>query len=135
MYSKPSVKLERESTFPSAEEDSMEPEDPLANERGRLEISSNTQNQDDASEDDPGCLKASKLTNNLNHIVLRCIILISFIRHFLDILDMLGEDSLSEHTDSTLGGAAAIYSSALDMTLKVKQLPIKTRFSTKTLIF
>ncbi|XP_010462084.1 PREDICTED: uncharacterized protein LOC104742748 isoform X2 [Camelina sativa] len=84
---KPSVNLEPESTSPSVEEDSMEQEDALASERGRLEISSNTQNQEDATQDDPD-------TN------------------------MLGEDSFSAHSGSTLEGAAAIYSSAFDMTLK-----------------
>ncbi|EOA38941.1 hypothetical protein CARUB_v10011347mg [Capsella rubella] len=51
---KPSVKLEPESTSPSMEEDSMEQEDALASERGRLEHSSNTQNQEDATQDNYG---------------------------------------------------------------------------------
>ncbi|XP_010500848.1 PREDICTED: uncharacterized protein LOC104778166 [Camelina sativa] len=84
---KPSVNLEPESTSPSVEEDSMEQEDALASERGRLEISSNIQNQEDATQDDPD-------TN------------------------MLGEDSFSAHSGSTLEGSAAICSSAFDMTLK-----------------
>jgi len=52
MYSKP------ESTSPSlrtVEEDSMEPEDALASETGRLEISSKTEIQEEATKDDPGC--------------------------------------------------------------------------------
>ena len=36
---------------------------------------------------------------------------------------MPGEDSVSGNLESALGGAATRYNSALDMTLKVKQLP------------
>ncbi|XP_024007353.1 uncharacterized protein LOC18012939 isoform X1 [Eutrema salsugineum] len=64
------------------EEDSIEPED------GRLEISSNTDIQVDASKVDG------------------------------DMQNMPGEDSLSVNLDSMLGGAAARYNPALDITLK-----------------
>ncbi|CAL9218676.1 unnamed protein product [Arabidopsis halleri] len=72
----------------TVEEDSMEPENALASESGPLEISSKIQNQEEATKDDP------------------------------DMLNMPGEDSLSAHLESTLGGAAVRYNSALDMTLK-----------------
>ena len=85
MYSKPPVNLE----LKTVEEDSMEPENALASESGPLESSSKTQNQEEATKDGPaGCLKASQLIINLNCLVLRCIILISFIRHFQEMLDM-----------------------------------------------
>jgi len=127
MYSKPPVNLE----LKTVEEDSMEPENALASENGPLESSSKTQNQEEATKDGPaGCLKASQLIINLNCLVLRCIILISFIRHFQEMLDMPKEDSLSAHSESAIGGAAARYNSALDMTLKVKQFPTKGRLNT-----
>ncbi|XP_020867988.1 uncharacterized protein LOC9327762 isoform X1 [Arabidopsis lyrata subsp. lyrata] len=81
---KPPVNLE----LKTVQEDSMEPENALASESGPLEISSKTQNQEEATKDDP------------------------------DMLNMPGEDSLSAHLESTLGGAAVRYNSALDMTLK-----------------
>ncbi|XP_024006770.1 uncharacterized protein LOC18012019 isoform X1 [Eutrema salsugineum] len=64
------------------EEDSMEPED------GRLEISSNTDIQ----------VEATKVDGNMQN--------------------MPGEDSMSVNLESMLGGAAARYNPALDMTVK-----------------
>jgi len=72
MSSEPSVDLEPGVTSPSlkiVKEDFMEPEDTRAGERGRLEISSNTDNQEEATKFDPGCLKFSLLTNNSNNFV------------------------------------------------------------------
>lgn len=60
MYSKSSINLEPESTSASlrpVEEDCMEPEDAIASEMGRLEISSKTEIQEEATKDDPGCYK------------------------------------------------------------------------------
>ncbi|ANM58055.1 Ubiquitin carboxyl-terminal hydrolase-related protein [Arabidopsis thaliana] len=73
----------------TVEEDSMEPENALASESGPLESSSKTQNQEEATKDGPA-----------------------------EMLDMPKEDSLSAHSESAIGGAAARYNSALDMTLK-----------------
>ncbi|KAG7537513.1 hypothetical protein ISN44_As13g013900 [Arabidopsis suecica] len=87
----PSVNLEPRASSPSlkiVKEDSMEPEGALASERDRLEISSNTGIQEEATKDDP------------------------------DMRNMPGEDLLSEHLASAPGEAAARYNSALDMTLK-----------------
>ncbi|AED96094.1 unnamed protein product [Arabidopsis thaliana] len=88
----PSVDLEPGVTSPSlkiVKEDFMEPEDTRAGERGRLEISSNTDNQEEATKFDP------------------------------DMQNMPREDSLSEHMESASGEASARYNSALDMTLKL----------------
>ncbi|KAG7649374.1 hypothetical protein ISN45_At01g044400 [Arabidopsis thaliana x Arabidopsis arenosa] len=73
----------------TVEEDSMEPENALASENGPLESSSKTQNQEEATKDGPA-----------------------------EMLDMPKEDSLSAHSESAIGGTAARYNSALDMTLK-----------------
>ncbi|VVB17634.1 unnamed protein product [Arabis nemorensis] len=67
----------------------MEPKYILASEMCRLENSSNPDNQGEA-------------TKVVDH----------------DMKNMLGEDSLLEHLESAPGGAAAMYNSALDMTLK-----------------
>ncbi|XP_019093846.1 PREDICTED: uncharacterized protein LOC104752660 [Camelina sativa] len=87
---KPSVNLEPESTSPSlaVDEDYMEPGNTLASERGRLEISSNTVDQEQGT-------RVDQVIQNLP-----------------------GEDSQSQHLESALGEAAARYNSALDMTLK-----------------
>ncbi|ESQ49647.1 hypothetical protein EUTSA_v10019959mg [Eutrema salsugineum] len=85
------VNLEPGVTSPSpktTEECSMEPEDTLSGERGRLDISSNTDNQEEAVKD---------MQNMQN---------------------MLEEDSLSKHLESAHGAAATRYNSALEMTLK-----------------
>ncbi|VVB17643.1 unnamed protein product [Arabis nemorensis] len=79
------VEHEPEGTSPSQE--TVE-EDTLASGRGGLEISSNTDNQEEASKVDR------------------------------DMQNMLGEASLPEPLESAPGEAAAIYNSALDMTLK-----------------
>ncbi|CAH2043939.1 unnamed protein product [Thlaspi arvense] len=71
------------------EEDSMEPEDTLARERGRLEDSSNTDIQVEATIVDGGYMQ-----------------------------NVPGEASPSVNLESVLGGAAVRYNSALDMTLK-----------------
>ncbi|KAL1204148.1 hypothetical protein V5N11_026645 [Cardamine amara subsp. amara] len=92
------VENKPESISPSlkVEEVSKEPEDSLASERGRLEISSNTVNQEEGPKVDPGSKRALQVVQN-----------------------MFREDSLSEHLDPTLGAASATrYNSALDMTLK-----------------
>lgn len=65
MSSESSVSLEQEVTPPSPksrEEDSTEPEGTLSSERGRLEISSNTKSQDEATKG------YSQLTNILNYV-------------------------------------------------------------------
>ncbi|EFH42124.1 hypothetical protein ARALYDRAFT_495225 [Arabidopsis lyrata subsp. lyrata] len=88
----PSVNLEPRASSPSlkiVKEDSMELEGALSSERGRLEISSNSGIQDEATKDDP------------------------------DMRNIPGEDLLSEHLESAPGEVAARYNSALDMTLKL----------------
>ncbi|CAL9244537.1 unnamed protein product [Arabidopsis halleri] len=60
--------LEPESTSPSlrtVEEDSMEPEDALASETGRLEISSKNEIQEEATEDDPDMHREDSLSEHL----------------------------------------------------------------------
>ncbi|KAL0792267.1 hypothetical protein Bca101_063644 [Brassica carinata] len=89
---KPSVDLELERTSQSPktmEEDSVEPKDALGSEKGPLEISSTKDIQEEAT--------------NVNTD---------------DMENMPGEDSVSGNLESALGGAAATYNSALDMTLK-----------------
>ncbi|KAJ4887774.1 Ubiquitin carboxyl-terminal hydrolase-related protein [Raphanus sativus] len=81
----PSVKLE-------PEEDAKEPE------RGRLETSSNTDIQVEATTVDRDDMK-----------------------------NMPGEDSLSKHLESSLEGGAARYNSAIDMTLKNEILNMETK--------
>ncbi|CAL9243120.1 unnamed protein product, partial [Arabidopsis halleri] len=88
----PSVNLEPRASSPSlkiVKEDSMELEGALSSERGRLEISSNSGIQEEATKDDP------------------------------DMRNMPGEDLLLEHLESAPGEAADRYNSALDMTLKL----------------
>lgn len=58
----PSPKSREEDSTESREEDSTEPEGTLSSERGRLEISSNTKSQDEATKG------YSQLTNILNYV-------------------------------------------------------------------
>ncbi|KFK44967.1 hypothetical protein AALP_AA1G326800 [Arabis alpina] len=71
-----------------------EPEDTVSSERDQLKVSSNTNNQEKVAKGDPGCEKASQLT------------------------DMPGENSRSKHLESAHGAAATRCDSALEMTLK-----------------
>ncbi|KAJ4887769.1 Ubiquitin carboxyl-terminal hydrolase-related protein [Raphanus sativus] len=91
---KPSVDLETGGTSQSPktmEEDSitMEPKDDVASKTGPLEISSTKDIQEEATDVNTD-----------------------------DMQNMTGEDSVPENLESALGGAAATYNSALDMTLK-----------------
>ncbi|KAJ0237104.1 hypothetical protein HA466_0250160 [Hirschfeldia incana] len=82
--------VETESSPPlkPVEEDCVEPEDTLSGERGRLDISVNTDNQEEVAEGDP------------------------------DMQDVSGEDLLSKQMESPHVAAATRCSLALDMTLK-----------------
>jgi len=124
MSSESSVNLEPKVTPPSpksTEEDSMEPEDTLSSERGRLEISSNTKSQDETAKGYP------QLTNILNYVCKTFLILLFSIYRLQDMENMPGEDLLSENLESAHKKVTR-YNSALDMTLKVKQTPAKIRF-------
>ncbi|CAH8364212.1 unnamed protein product [Eruca vesicaria subsp. sativa] len=95
------------------EEDSVEPEEILGSEKGPVEISSTNDIQEEANSGDKSFLLIS-------------------ICHLQDMQDKPGEDSLSGHLESALGGAATKDNSALDMTLKITSTRMASPLEHKT---
>lgn len=100
----------------------MELEDDTKGEKSLFEISSNTNNQEEATKGDSSCKRSYWLTNILK---LYCLELISLACHLKDMQSMPQED-----LETVNGKAATRYNSALDMMLKVKQSTTKIRFKT-----